>query len=404
MINAIPSSPAVDNFSSGASIDAYTPPTTNSKVAPAVPAQSSNPPSFSPQLKPKKKFDWKVILGSLVLVVTIVGGAAGFYLMGEEQDTRQQAFEGDTAVTTTTTTTANNTSNTSGDLVSALGSTPGEGFRDWSWNYSTQCFDNVPSNAMVNSWKCDCPNGVCPEGFGSNGCQDSNGLQAGYSCFQPQTCGVVQVDIAVCNGDYDATTHTCRDNNGQPAWVWVDFRSKWDYSGCVQPPEDVPWCNSPCTDPDFCQGIGPEYSCVDTGGGDKRCRLTNDPGSQTCGSTPQPTNAPGPQCLSVGLINVTDNQANPPGEGQPVTTTVDPDLGETVRLVCGAVPGAVKYRFRVYKPDGTKVNLTPDGDANNPRRSDSFVIDEPGRWKGQCTFCTGTDNSTCAPYEKVFIN
>lgn len=45
-------------------------------------------------LKPKKKFNLKMILGGLVVLLLIVGAGAGYYLTQVNQDVRQQAYGG----------------------------------------------------------------------------------------------------------------------------------------------------------------------------------------------------------------------------------------------------------------------------------------------------------------------
>ncbi len=69
-------------------------------ATPTLPTASALPPKDptlaarpAPEMSPKKKSNWKVILGSLVLLLVIAGGAVGFYLTQQAGigDTRQQA-------------------------------------------------------------------------------------------------------------------------------------------------------------------------------------------------------------------------------------------------------------------------------------------------------------------------
>lgn len=59
--------------------------------------KGSAPTQFPPKpklAKPKKKTNFRTILGALVLVLLLVGGGAGLWLSQQSQDVRQQASTG----------------------------------------------------------------------------------------------------------------------------------------------------------------------------------------------------------------------------------------------------------------------------------------------------------------------
>ncbi len=103
MINAVPQPSAGMPMPPSAPMPAttpVTPPPTPIESQPTTPETTSSLPPFEPpaaapmsQKPPKKGMPLKGVIGLLVLILTVVGGAAGFYLTQMNQDVRQQASE-----------------------------------------------------------------------------------------------------------------------------------------------------------------------------------------------------------------------------------------------------------------------------------------------------------------------
>lgn len=257
----------------------------------------------------------------------------------------------------------------------------GNGFSDFGWNGS--CFTDVDTSIYnVNSYYCECPNGDCTGVTLGQGCQ----LNPIYdrACFQDEQCGILQVDVDIKPGETPPT--------GFPSH---SSRNILLTSGCNQvqvtptpavtpsPTPSTPpgyYCNSDCTTDAQCQGADSRFICDQASGG--KCRLSTNTTSPEC----QP--AVGPQCLSISMTNVSNPNA---------AATADPSFGDSVRFTCGTVQGAQSYIFKVIEPDGTQVQLQATGAT-----SETYQIDKEGGFAAQCQICTGTDPSTCLPFENPF--
>lgn len=231
MINATPVRPASSDASPAVSQPPSMSPSTSSVVPPAPPAA---PPAeiaagtpAGPRLNkvPSKKFNPKILVGLVVLLVVVVGALAGLFLTQQGQDLRQQAAD---------------------DLGGATG---GLDFCD-----SNGC--NVGSafgpNCYVNHWTCDRNTDV------GNGCQDNLLAQGVQSASFSRSCGTEQIDV-FCNGN-----------------PLADFVSRVHPTACgaEQPPGDTINCPSP----NQCVPLGSATASV-------ACGLSGmEPGSGNCGA------------------------------------------------------------------------------------------------------------------------
>lgn len=265
----------------------------------------------------------------------------------------------------------------------------GNGYGDYGWDQNTGCFDRaqIPSEAIVRSHYCACPNGDCTGVSLGQGCQEGSPNYTrtvnNEACWLDESCGILQVDIDY-PGNPDGPEHTSRDVFRDTGCNTV--QSSVQPSASLQPsasPTASPpayFCNSNCQSDAQCQTSDSRFEC-NTAEGNK-CRLTTNPTAANC----QP--AVGPMCLSISLNNISNPAA---------ATTTDPELGDAISLTCGAVQEADHYVFRVTEPDGTHVTLSATG-----RTSEQFIIDQSGPYVAQCQICTGADDSTCHPFEDPY--
>lgn len=259
----------------------------------------------------------------------------------------------------------------------------GNGFSDFGWDGS--CFADVDTSIYnVNSYYCECPNGDCTGVTLGQGCE--NGLIADEACFQNQECGILQVDVDIKPGQTPPTgfpSHSSRNILLTSGCNQVQVTPSPTTQVTPSPDPSTPpgyYCNSDCTTDAQCQGADSNFICDQASGG--KCRLSTNTTSPEC----QP--AVGPQCLSISMTNVSDPTAGP---------TDDPSFGDSVRFTCGTVQGAQSYIFKVIEPDGTQVELQATGAT-----SETYQINKEGGFAAQCQICTGSDPSTCLPFEDPF--
>jgi|GEM_PF-5538450 len=74
-----------------------------------------------------------------------------------------------------------------------------------------------------------------------------------------------------------------------------------------------------------------------------------------------------------------------------------PTVGDTVTFSCGQVSSANHYEFRVKQPDGTIQTVVATAAGNNV--SQNFTVSQQGSFSVQCRVCSGSDASTCQPFE-----
>jgi len=163
---------------------------------------------------------------------------------------------------------------------------------------------------------------------------------------------------------------------------------------CGQPTQSFS-CNSPCTTDAQCQTANSSYFCNLSDG--SKCRLQNNPGAPDCqppvATSPSPSVSPspitGPMCISIRIINPLTNQ----------TIVADPQVGDTVRFVCGQVAGTDHYIFRVVREEmGVITPLAATGNI-----SAAFTVPTAGKYSAQCQICTGPTASTCHAFEQADV-
>lgn len=347
-------------------------------------------------VKPKKKMSFKLIIGAFVLLLVILGAAAGFYLTQFGQDLRQQAYVGQSC------TYSSGCSNTGEICVKADGS---------DCNGASGCTCQVPTTPAVCSTmdvepfqSCD-PNPSTP----TNEC---TGTQRTVSCTWNYTkwiCGnknwipnygapnngegcsncpwPVAPGQACCPQGVDACNPNT-DNYKCVADPFVAECKPWTNPACPASQQGywkaIEWCNTPgcecgpnglfsdysgpgcdcggggiscndrCNTNSECTAANPAWSCVTAEDGLKRCRLTTNPTSPTCGGGGGGLNCNdsctvgGTQCQAVNPAWFCDPasskcrlQSNPSNTScQPGTTTYQCNSDCTTTAQCAAVNSA----------------------------------------------------------------
>jgi len=275
-----------------------TPPPTPPDASSLPPFEPPTPAAMNQTPPPKKGMPMKGVIGLLVLILTVVGAAAGFYLTQMNQDVRQQASAP-----------AYSACDASSWCIAA--SIPG----------STQCTHPVSGTLVF----------CCPAGQtgGSGSCA------AGGGTGGPTVPGS-------CSGAVECRTYDCPNgmdyNNGQ------ECRSS---SVIVQAGTGCPAPASNCGQVDY-------YDI--SGNFDSYCghNLYTDgcstpPGG---GTTPPGGGGPGSPTLACGTLIMTVG-------GTPVSTA---KYGDTIKFICqstsGTPPASTTYSFFITEPGKTERLLT----------------------------------------------
>ncbi len=194
-----------------------------------------------------------------------------------------------------------------------------------------------------------------------------------------------------------ATGDMCPADSSKPAASYVKYTCP---NGCEYSDEGAPgvfdwrcyenWTPS-ATEPTLGAGECGQIDVLDAGGAycghtvntcdQPQCQPQTNP-SPTPGVTP----TPGPMCLNI-TMSVNSVAYTP-------STSVQ--IGDSINLTCGTVPGAHHYIFRVVEADGTITNLEATGAVSAP-----FIITKSGQTTAQCQICTGADANTCFAFPNV---
>lgn len=226
MINAVPQPSAGMPMPPSAPMPTaapVTPPPTPIESQPTTPETTSSLPPFEPpaaapmsQKPPKKGMPMKGVIGLLVLILTVVGGAAGFYLTQMNQDVRQQASVGDYTCSAWTVTCADGTSasESSCDVQASFnGSFPGNGQGAWQAEHCASRGGLPGGTAQCGGAAVQCRTYDCPNGMNYNGNECRLGsptvIQNGTGCPAPASgCGQIDYDSVADGGTDNYCGHT----------------------------------------------------------------------------------------------------------------------------------------------------------------------------------------------------
>lgn len=190
-----------------------TPMTSDNSVNPAMPsaaemaptpvmATPTNPPvqpSEAPQLSKKgKKFNWKLLIGGLVVLLLTMGGAVGLYLSQQSQDVRQQASGGWTC---------NGITESSSSVQNNFNGTWCEGEARWKWE------------AAGNSGACGGnPSSPRSQGCGGSGDQGGGGGTPSPGCSSNTASGAGTAASCVGKNPGDScAVGTCQAGQNDPS-------------------------------------------------------------------------------------------------------------------------------------------------------------------------------------------
>lgn len=377
-------------------------------------------------VKPKKKMNFKLIIGAFVLLLVIIGAAAGFYLTQFGQDLRQQAWYGQTCTQDSNcsgwpnekcqngTCVPTNTGETCPAFVAwgscdPNGSAPGN---TCTGSHHTITTGNPPCQLGYKEWRCGNKNWIPDYG-------NPNNNVCGSQCPWPETngqCCPTGVDACNPNTDNykciaDPFVAECKpwSNSSCPVgqqgyWQAID----WCVGpGCECGPEGLfsdysgPGCdcggggiscNDRCNTNSECTAANPAWSCVTAEDGLKRCRLTTNPTSPTCGGGGGGLNCNdsctvgGTQCQAVNPAWFCDPasskcrlQSNPSNTScQPGTTTYQCNSDCTTTAQCQGSLGSA------YSCVSNKCRLTANPTSSTCQPATSYQCNSVCTGANQC--------------------
>ena len=284
-------SPAISPDLSASKPPAMTP-AIEKPMTPSSPPAMEKPLGFDNRndgLKPKKKFNIKMIGGMLVLLLIILGASAGFFLSQQTQDLRQQAYDGQPC-------------NDSNDcsLVDE-----GEVCINNFCTTPTACIDLLTLSDCDASVAPDCAWYSCNNSCHPNGTplEEVCG-QVGDACDSQNQC--LPPLVCHCQDGNACTIRECEDPSETEDWCRALNQDRWclnqggqaytccaegysccsGYNGCCanNPPTTPPTtppptfsCNSPCATNAQCTNVNPDWTCDSN-----KCRLASNPTSITC--------------------------------------------------------------------------------------------------------------------------
>lgn len=237
----------------------------------------------SDSVKPKNKLNIKFILGAFVLLLVIIGAAAGLYLTQFSQDVRQQAYDSSICAPFAPFATC--------DLTPSTPENP-----------CTGQIENVSCIQGYNQWRCgnknwipnyENPNancGGCPWPLTNGQC-----CPAGVDACNPDTDNYICVAdpfVAQCE-DWNNSACPANQQGYWHAIAWCNtpgcecgpngLFSDYSGPGCECGGNGIQ-CNDQCDSTAECEATNPAWSCLPGGDGFNRCRLTSNPSSATCSS------------------------------------------------------------------------------------------------------------------------
>ncbi len=278
----------------------------------------------SDSIKPKRKFNIKLLLGAVVLLLIIIGAAAGLYLTQFGQDLRQQAYVGQSCTYSagcsntgevctkpgggecngasgcTCQVPVNNFPLCNSQSVNAFQSC--DAYPNTSVNECTGVQKTVACTSNYTKWICGNKNwvpnyGASGNGEGCSGCAWplTNGqcCPAGVDACNPNTDNykcIADPFVAECK----SWANTSCPANQQGYWkaiAWCNtpgcecgpngLFSSYSGPGCDCGGGGIQ-CNDQCSTTAQCQAVNSAWSCLPGGDGFNRCRLTSNPSSTSC--------------------------------------------------------------------------------------------------------------------------
>ena len=358
---------------------------------------SKNSNKNNPQIKKRKNN----ITGLVALLFLVVGVAASYFLINQNQDLRQQAnyanMECDPVV----------------DIYCECDSTG---------CYSTQpgpSADDCPDNYYMLNGSCyhiSCADGICGgSGDGDPCTQDSYG---GDWCDDPttsrtETCGEMGLIRCQCGPGSDQGWWVIGRDDGEGCSGLCD-EAEIDCDDC--PPETTPTDHPTGTPTDGPTETPTPIACGETG-----CQVNADCATgltcqevsindQTtgicalgtnqlfCAAEPNTANCceevTMPVCNSIDMLNV-DNTLMSEDDDKNLS------LGDQVKFQCsarGTLTVDFDYKFRILTPSGLWVDITDTNNLTAKNISAPYTINEYGPFVAQARICVGDD---CQSWESV---
>ncbi|OIP73845.1 MAG: hypothetical protein COU63_05080 [Candidatus Pacebacteria bacterium CG10_big_fil_rev_8_21_14_0_10_36_11] len=309
--------------------------------------------------RPKKPNNSKIFFGLISLFVLAVGGLVGTYLIGINQDLRQQAD--------------------SGTYVN------GQCEPNY-WSVNGQCVlencDDYDNDGII---VCGVGHGICTEdSLGGDWCDNPN------TTDHVETCGETGQIRCQCGPGSDqgywvigSGTGSCDDLCEDANVICTDCPPE-EPPEITNPPEE-PTATPPITiyTPTPTPTVNPSITITPT--------PTTPPGVTL---TPTPTTPIGPQCRNIEMYNTTGGTSTIMEENDDAALVPNQS---SVRFVCSNfqennLPTGYFYAFRIFEPCGSENHETPLEFVNAEGENGiSYNIELSGDYMAQCSVCTVDD-------------
>lgn len=328
----------------------------------------------SPKVVVATRKSSKPIVAIVSLVLLVVGGFVGLYLMRMNQDLRQQASDGP-------------------------------------YNLGYECNLNDPNACNGHPERCHCLGGdACTGTECDDDIEDSCLLQGRAYCTnmhgQGTTCCVPGYECCpnsdgCCEGS-GPTKPPKPTDPPEPTDPPITITVTPTNTPTPTPTPPLGCGDTPCETSADC-GTGVGLSCVVASDGEGYCALpqystacAENPSVESCCTEPTPTTPitpttpVGPQCMEISMYDLTN------GQSQAMTADDDENLvagQSTVRFVCASTDGPILpdgyfYAFRIYEPCGSGNHYTPVEFVNNEGENGvNYSISMSGDHMAQCAIC-----------------